>query len=429
MGFRLNRRQLLGGGAAAAGVVASGGLLAACGDDDSTSGSAGGPASGTVTLGSNYSDENPKAALAAAVAALPNPDLEVKINTTDHNTYQENINTYLQAPDDVMAWFAGFRMRFFANQGLVGDISDVWTNMTGLGSGFKTASTGDDGKQYFMPFTYYTWAVNYSKSLFEEKGYTAPTDLDSLLGLAEQMMSDGIVPFAFANDGQWPAMGTFDIINMRLNGYDFHIDLMAGKESWTDERVMDVFKTWEQLLPYHQEGANGRTWQEAAASLENHETGMYLLGTFAASAMSDAGAADMDFFAYPELNPEHGQDAVEAPIDGFMMARSPSNEAGAKELLAHLGSATAQDAYLSVDPSVVAANDGADTSVYNELQKKSAELAASSTYISQFLDRDTIPEFASNVMGPALADFISDPSRIGDILADVEEKKGAIFTS
>ena len=39
----------------------------------------------------------------------------VNVNTVDHNTFQEQINSYLQGkPDDVFIWFAGYRMQFFA---------------------------------------------------------------------------------------------------------------------------------------------------------------------------------------------------------------------------------------------------------------------------------------------------------------------------
>ena len=55
------------------------------------------------------------------------------------------------------------------------------------------------------------------------------------------MKADGIIPFAFGNDGKWPAMGTFDILNMRINGYDFHVSLMAGNEDWTSDEVKNVF--------------------------------------------------------------------------------------------------------------------------------------------------------------------------------------------
>ena len=198
-------------------------------------------ASGTVTFGSNYSDDVPKAAFQAMIDGLANPDIDVKINTVDHNTFQENITTYLQQPDDLITWFAGYRLRYFAEQGLLGDISDVWDGLDGFSDGFKAASTGDDGKQYFVPLYNYPWAVHYSKSLFEEKGYTVPTTWDELIALADQMKADGIIPFAFGNDGKWPAMGTFDILNMRLNGYDYHISLMGGNEDWTSDEVKDVF--------------------------------------------------------------------------------------------------------------------------------------------------------------------------------------------
>ncbi len=55
------------------------------------------------------------------------------------------------------------------------------------------------------------------------------------------------------------------------------------------------------------------------------------------------------------------------------------------------------------------------------LQQKSAELVGATANIAQFLDRDTNPEFAANVMVDALADFLADPSQIDSILHGVEE--------
>jgi len=440
-GFALPRRTVLKGSAAAAGAA----MLAACGGDDSgetaSGGSEGsdadsgsgsgitmGEATGDLTIGSNYSNELPQAGLAAAVAAIPNADIVAMINEVDHNTFQENISTYLQQPDDIIPWFAGYRMRFFAEQGLLGDISDVWGTIGGEQSdGFKVASTGDDGNQYFVPWNYYAWGVHYRKSFFDEMGWEPPTDLDSLTALAGEMTDAGITPFAFGNDGQWPAMGTFDQINFRLNGYQFHVDLMAGKESWEDDRVKDTFSTFGTLAAFHQENPNGRTWEDAAAALVNNEAGMYTIGNFVGSQFPEEELDDVDFFPFPELNSEFGTGTVEAPIDGWMMAKSPGNEAAAKEMLAWFGQGAAQDAYLAEDPSVVATSSSADTSVYNELQKKAQATVAEAEFVTQFLDRDTSPEFASNVAGPAIADFLSDPSKIDEILASVEEQAGVIL--
>ncbi len=424
VGFSLmSRRTLL---ASAAAVAAGGVVLAACGDDEDEGGSGGGggDAGGEVTFGSNYSDEKPKAAMQAAIDSA---GLNVKVNTVDHNTYQENFNTYVQQPDDVMCWFAGYRMRAFAGKGVLGDISDVWGNLPDMSEGFKNAATGLDGKQYFVPFYFYPWAIHYRKSLFEEKGYAIPNNWAELLELCEKMVADGITPFAAANDGGWPQMGMFDMINLRTNGYDFHVSLMGGKESWTDDKVKQVFTNWGTILDYYQPDVNGRTWQDAATALGNKEAGMYLLGTFVTSNF-DAETQqdiidDIDFFAFPIIDPVHGKDAVEAPIDGFMMAKSPKNEAGAKALLTALGGAAAIDAFLAVDPSSVAANSKAKTDGYNALQQKSAELVGSAKYIAQFLDRDTDPDFAAKVVGKAIQDFLADPSSIDTVLSTVEEQK------
>ena len=438
VGFALSRRHFVVGGAAAVGGAA---FLAACGgDDDAADEPADEPVDeptatdppadepsddvGAVTFGSNYSDPTDSEAIAAAVATT---GLDVSINTVDHNTYQENFNTYIQQPDDVVCWFAGYRMRAFAGKGVVGDISDVWSGLDGFSEGFKSASSGLDGKQYFVPFYFYPWGIHYRKSLFEEKGYAVPTTWDEFKTLCDTMQADGITPLAGANDGRWPQMGMFDMLNMRINGYDFHVSLMGGLESWEDDRVKAVFAAWEEILPYYQPDANGRTWQDAANGIGDKSVGMFLLGTFITSNF-DADTQqdiidDVDFFLFPAIDDAHGQDAIEAPIDGFMMAAAPQNEAGAKALLGGLGAAAAIDAYISVNPSVVAANDGADTGNYNSLQQKSVEAVATAKYIAQFLDRDTDPDFAANVVGVAIADFLATPGNIDTILADVEAKK------
>ncbi|MQA26687.1 MAG: extracellular solute-binding protein [Micromonosporaceae bacterium] len=421
----MDRRTVLRGALFGAGALSAPGLLVACG---------GGPGGGdTVSFGSNYSDAVPKKALAKVVNGFEKSEKKtVKVNTVDHNTFQENINRYLKgSPDDAFTWFAGFRMQFFAKQGLATDISDVWGDIGGDYAGaLKQASTGEDDKQYFVPFYYYPWAVFYRKSLWQERGYEPAKNLDEFVALCKQMRSDGLTPIAFADKDGWPAMGTFDYLNMRINGFDFHMSLMRGEENWQSAAVKEVFTTWRELLPYHQKGANGRTWQEAAQSLDQKKTGMYLLGMFVGQSLPEAsGAEDIDFFPFPEINPEHGQDSVEAPIDGFMISAKAKNVDGAKDLLKYLGSAKAQETYLASDPNNVATNKSADTSGYNALQQKAVQLVTGADHISQFLDRDTRPDFASTVMIPALQEFINKPDEVDGLLKSIETQKKNIFTT
>ncbi|WP_405413588.1 ABC transporter substrate-binding protein [Streptomyces decoyicus] len=417
----MSRRTLLRGAALGAGAVALPSLLTAC-----SSGPNG------ITMGSNASDAVPKKAFAEAFKAYEKKSKKkVTVNTVNHENFQENINRYLQgSPDDVFMWFAGNRMQYFAQKGLLSDISDLWRGFDGFSDALKKQSTGLDGKQYLVPYYYYPWAVFHRKSVFQEKGYDIPKTFDQYRALAKQMQKDGLVPFAFGDKDGWPAMGTFDYLNMRANGYDFHIALMSGQKAWNSPQVKQVFDLWRGLMPYHQKGANGRTWQEAAQALAQKKAGMTVLGLpHPGQQFSAADRKDLDFFPFPEIDPAHGQDAVEAPIDGFLMSKKAKDKEGAKDLLTYLATPKAEDIYLRSDPNNVAVNSGADTGAYTPLQKKAVQLVSGAKQISQFMDRDTRPDFASTVMIQAIQQFLSAPDDIDGLVNDIERQKKQIFSA
>ncbi len=401
---QLNRRALLSGGVGVAAIS----MLAACSPGGSTPSSSG---SKTTTLGSGASDDVPKRAYAAVVEAFQKKTGDtVKTNTVAHNDFQNNINTYLQgSPDDSFTWFAGYRMRYYAAKGLSAPIDDVWDKIGGnFSEGLTKASTADDGKKYFVPNYNYPWGFFYRKSVWAAKGYTVPAKFDDLIALSKQMQADGLVPIAFADKDGWPAMGTFDYINMRTNGYQFHMDLTAHKESWDQKKVKDVFDNWKQLLPYQSPNALGLTWQEGAQLLGEGKAGMYLLGSFVTQQFTDATVlADIDFFPFPEIAME-GTTAVEAPIDGLMLSKKGGSNPAAKALLQFMGTPAGQEAYFSVDKSNLMTAKGADTSGYSEFNKKLADVIGNAKSISQFFDRDALPAMANNVMIPALQGFLKD---------------------
>ncbi len=429
VGFVLGRRNVLKGAAAIGGTAAFGGFLAACGsDDEGDTAGEGGAATGVVRVASNYSDAKPNEGLKAALDTIPNENLTIELNEVDHNTYQEQIVAYMQdPPDDVAPWFASFRLSPLASAGLLMDISDIWTEKLDdkLSGGFKQASSYE-GKQYAVPWTFYSWGIHYRKSVWEAAGATPPETYEELLALCETLQGAGVTPFALGNDGRWPAMGTFDQLNFRLNGYQYHIDLMAGKESWTDDRTKAVFARWAELLPYHQPDPNGREWQDAAQALVDGEAAMMTIGNFVGDIFPNEDLDDLDFFPFPILNDEHGQDTVEAPIDNWVVVAEPQNLAGAKEVVAHFGFKEAQDTFLSIAPGVQATNNDVDTDAYNALQQKSAALVQNAANVTQFLDRDTLPAFA-NEAGQAFADFLSNPANIDTILDDLQGKAEALL--
>jgi multiple sugar transport system substrate-binding protein len=424
-GGQVTRREVLKKGLiGAAGLTVLPAVMSACSSSSATPSAGSGGLSGKLTVGSNLSDAIPKTALAGAIATFSalNPNVKVTVNTVDHTTFQNQISNYLGAtPEDVITWFSGYRMCAFVDQGFFTPIDDVWAGPTGAlyTAGFKTACTGNDGKMYMIPWDTYAWTVYYVPSLWQSKGYTVPTTLADFKTLAAKMQTDSLVPIGLGDKDGWPAMGHFDIINLRENGYQFHVDLMGGKQKWTDPKVVDVFTVWKGLLPYYQSGAAGRLWQDAAAGLIAKTTGMMLQPQVVetATAAGAAALADLDFFPWPNHGTQwDAEAALDAPIDGWMLtAKSPNasaDQAAAKALLAFFGKGSTQMLYAEGDPEGICPANDADTSLYTPLQKKQLQVIGAAKKITQFMDRDTNPGFSGpQGMQGFLLDFLSNPDQ------------------
>ena len=435
----VTRRTVLKGIAGAAGLAAVPAFIAACSPGATTAPSSGGggttttPApstgggtgtGGSVTVGSNHSDPGEAKGMDAIDAAFTAATgIAVKLNKVDHNTFQDQITNYLGGtPDDAFTWFSGFRMKFFASQGFATPIDDLWAKVKGnFTEGFGNSVVGDDKKVYGIPVDYYPWAVFYRKSLFADKGYTVPATWDDLITLCKKMQTDGLTPIAFGDKDGWPAMGTFDILNLRLNGYDFHVGLMAGKEKWTDPKVTAVFNKWKEFLPYHDKAFAGLTWQSAADTLVQKKSGMYLLGLFVSAQFSatdvPADIADLDFFPFPTLGTQYDSEAaLDAPIDIWMISsKSPSLTAdldNAKAYLEFWSKGSTQLLMFQNQPGFIPTASDTDTSSYSALQKKAAQIVGNAKRITQFLDRDTRSDFAgANGMQAFLLKFLNNPSQ------------------
>ncbi|HEY7046945.1 MAG TPA: extracellular solute-binding protein [Jatrophihabitantaceae bacterium] len=434
----LSRRSMLMGiGGAAAATT-----LAACSSSKKSSGSSsaagsggatGGTAGGTISFGSNYSDAAPKGAFKALTdQATAKTGVKVSINTVDHNTFQNNISSYLQGtPNDLATWFAGYRLQFFAAQGLLDPIDDVWDKIGGnFNDAVKNLSKGVDGHYYLVPIYNYPWVIFYNKSVFASKGYQVPKTWDDFIALAKKMQQDGLVPLAFAEKDGWPALGTFDILNLRINGYDYHMQLMQHKVPWTDKGVTTVFDQWRELMPYLQKGANGRVWQDSAKALENKQAGMMFQGSNQVAAnYSPANLKDLDFFPYPVINEQYAQDYMDAPADGFMMPKKGKNKDAAKAVLEYIGTPEAEATYLKTDMWDVGVANGLIAPSYNEIQKKSVSAIAACKNVSQFMDRDTVPDMAT-AMIKQIQGFIDNPSasNVQSIQNSAESQAKTIFS-
>ena len=188
---------------------------------------------GTLVINSDASDPAPKEAWSEIISRFEkeNPDITVKYNLYDHESYKTTIRNWLvTSPPDVVFWYAGNRMKAFVDRGLFEDVSDIWAD-NNMKQDFAAAAPAMtvQGKQYGVPYTYYQWGIYYRKDIFEQYGIAEPKTWEELKSASATLKENGVTPFTIGTKYLWTAAGWFDYINMRTNGLDFHIQLMDGK--------------------------------------------------------------------------------------------------------------------------------------------------------------------------------------------------------
>ncbi len=357
-----------------------------------------------------------------------NPDKPVQHSIVNHEDFKQAIRAYLVADPapDVMTWFAGNRARFFIDRGLIADISDVWEEQgwnENFPKGFRAMSEVD-GRAYFLPTQFYWWAMWYRPSIFEANGITPPETWDEMLAACDTLSANGIIPITIGTKFRWTAAAWFDYINMRLNGPQFHLDLMLGKESYTDPRVRAVFDKWNELFEHNCfiDDAAAYSWQEAVDPFNQGDAAMYLMGQFILEFVVDQN--DVDFFQFPIIDPAVpiGEDA---PTDGYFIAASANNIDGAKEFLAFLGGLEAQTLMVE-ELGRIAVHSGVDRNLYDDMTQKGIELIETADLVVQFYDRDTTPEMADVGMNGMMA-YWDNPAQIDAVLEELEAARLDIF--
>ena len=121
------------------------------------------------------------------------------------------------------------------------------------------------GKQWGIPYTYYQWGVYYRKDLFEANGISVPTTWDEFVAACATLKAAGITPITIGSKYLWTTAGVFDYLNLRTNGYEFHMALTKGEVPYTDPKVHAVFDKWDELVKpgYFLENHASLAWQEA----------------------------------------------------------------------------------------------------------------------------------------------------------------------
>ncbi|WP_405563964.1 ABC transporter substrate-binding protein [Streptomyces phaeochromogenes] len=409
------RRRFLAG-LGAAGTTA---LLSSCVTSTSSGKSS---SKGSVTLQSNVSAPQAKAAMQDLVAAYAKKGSgRASLNTVAAETFRTQLPTYLTSanPPDVYTWYPGSVADAYAKKDLLLDLGEVWSSSPDLKSYSKALNslcTSSSGKKVFVPATYYWWGMFYRKSNFAKWGVSEPKSWDDFLDLCDKLKSKGVDPIGLGAGGNtaWVASAWFDYLDIRINGAEYHRELLAGKHRFDDPEVRKVFDRWQEVLPYFDPNGDAVPFQDATTALLNGRTGMMLIGTFFADAAPKDALDDIDFFRFPVIDPKIPL-AEEAPVDGYFASARTGRRDQVVDLMSYLATAESQEIYIKGSSGTVLPCNPKATDAGTALVKKGRAHVEEAAEITQFFNRDS-----SDALQPtadtALTRFLAKPKEIGSIL-------------
>ena len=391
--------------------------------------------SGTLRIFSDMSNPAPRAVMEDMAARFDtlHPGLTVELEVIDREAYKTQIRNFLSAnAPDVANWYAANRMRPYVEAGLFEDISDLWAEPAiaeGLAS-IKGAMTLD-GKQWGVPYTYYQWGVYYREDLYNQYGLKEPADWDRFKSNCQTLLDNGVKCFTIGTKYLWTAAGWFDYLNMRTNGYDFHMALTNGEIPWTDERVRATFANWRTLIAMGAfiDNHQSYSWQEALPFMVNGDAAAYLMGNFAVAPLREAGLGtdQLDFFQFPAIT-EGIPLAEDAPTDTFHIPARARNKEAAREFLRFVVSPENQTIINRGDAlGQLPVNSAASVDDDEMLNQGFTMLSSKAPGgIAQFFDRDAPAEMASVAM-ESFQEFMVIPDNLEDILQRLEAARGRIY--
>lgn len=175
---------------------------------------------------------------------------------------------------------------------------------------FYTLSKDNDSF-FYVPVTWSPWGIYYNKSVFENLKVDEPESIRELELVAKKLLDNNIVPYSMMQKLKWPLTSWFDYINIRTNGAVFHNNLLAGRISFKDERVIKVYQEIYNMIEsdyffYSDE----YDWTDMLEQLESGKTAMILGGAFFYENTSSEQKENLGWFPFPVNSNESSYDEI-----------------------------------------------------------------------------------------------------------------------
>ncbi|RFU44911.1 ABC transporter substrate-binding protein [Paraburkholderia sp. DHOC27] len=358
------------------------------------------------------------------------PDVDIKASFIDEEAYKVQLPGWLTTVSpDIVTWHDGERMAYYAKRGLFDDLSGDWSK-NGWNNTYASTKEASsyNGKQYAAPTVYYSWGMFYRKDLFQKVGISAePKTWDEFLDDCKKLKAAGITPIAVGARDAWTLAGWFDYLDLRLNGNAFHQKLMAGEVPYTDPRVKKVYTTWKQLIDdgYFIDNSLSYDLDAAQPFLFQGKAAMMLMGTFISGGFPANVKSEMGYFQFPIIDAKVPT-AEDGPVESLHIPSKAKNKADAHAFLAFVETPEI-GGQLATGLGSLSAN-SKSPEPEDPISKIGFQILANTKGgIAQFYDRDMTKEMADEGM-KGMQQFVSDPSKLDAVLAQLEQTRKRIYS-
>ena len=333
---------------------------------------------------------------------------------------------------DVSGIFNGWVYRKHIDSGEIVALDSLWESEHWdriFPESIKKAITHND-KKYLVPQAFQFNPIYYRKSVFDSLGIKPPRTWDDLLTICDKIHQSGLIPFTISAKGWPPPVARwFTILNLRINGLEFHKALMNGDEAWTDKRVKSVFEHWKQLFDHHAfaKGSEQNSWNMGSQEFYSGKAVMYNIGEWIfENSNKDEIINDVDFFTIPVIN-ETVENAEIFHLYGTMLLKKGEKKELPNEFLKFVASKESQKHNLSMLQTRTPSN----IELYNELselQKKQYDYIKNVKHLVPLFEFNSHQEFIEFTLEKFL-EFWKDQSQIDKILIEIEQKKVQFFST
>ena len=238
-----------------------------------------------------------------------NPDIDVQRESVAVENQRTVIQTRLRSdqPPDVFGYdtgpgFAGV----LAKADLLHSLEDAYEKYDWPIYDWAQQRVTYDGTLYGVPGSVEQLGVYYNKELFSDMGFEEPQSTDNLDAIANAAQDEGITPFAFGDQEQWPAGHLFSMALSNILGREGIDNILYGDGKWSDPQVVEAIDLmFSQYTEngYYPDDVNAITYDDANTLFYAGEAAMLPTGTWLIPDIDElVQDFEVGFFPFPSVD-------------------------------------------------------------------------------------------------------------------------------